>query len=63
MAAESLAEALTNSVSLCMWLVNGGRYFFGYNLLLKKVNLWEQTLLFGMEQTLPLCEGQCQTSS
>ena len=36
--AKRSAEALTNSVSLCMWLVNTGRYFSGYNLLLKNVN-------------------------
>ena len=35
---ESHAEALTNSVSLCMWPVNAGRYFSGYNLLLKNFN-------------------------
>ena len=33
--AESHAKAMTNSVLLCMWLVNAGRYFSGYNQLLK----------------------------
>ena len=38
MAAESRAEALTNLVSLCMWLANASRY----NLLLKNVNFqWQ----------------------
>ena len=46
MAAESHAKALINSVSLCMWLVNAGSYFSGYNLLLKNVNFQSLTLLF-----------------
>ena len=61
---------MTNLLSLCMWLVKTGRYFLGYNLLLKTVNFSSKLLLLGTEkciechQTLPLWgegAGQCRT--
>ena len=69
---KNCAEALTNLVSLCIWLVNAGRYFSGYKPVIKERKLpLANFLLFGTEmciechQTLPLCEGagQCQTRS
>ena len=62
--AESRAEVLTNSVSLCKSLVNADVIISGYNLLLRMRTFGSKLIAFGTEKyiecqlTLSSCKGE-----